>query len=114
MVVGERRFLGELEQMVLAACLRLGDDAYGVRIIQEIEAATGRAVSGGSLYVTLNRLEDKRLLESRLGAPEPGRGGRPKRYVRVTQPGVAALQEAREAMLGLWNGIEERLERGRP
>lgn len=109
-----RSYPGEFEQMVLAASLRLGDDAYGARIIEEIEATTGRSVSGGSLYVTLNRLEEKDLLESRIGEPEPGRGGRPKRYVRVTVAGVQALQESREAMLRLWSGIEEQLERGKP
>lgn len=109
--MGERSFLGEFEQAVLAASLRLEDEAYGARIVQEIEEATGRSVSGGSLYVTLNRLEDKGLLESRIGDPEPRRGGRPKRYVRVTEAGIEALREAREAMLSLWRGIETRLDR---
>ena len=112
--MSERSFLGEFEQMVLAAALRLEEQAYGARIIQEIEAITGRRVSGGSLYVTLNRLEDKGLLESRMGDPEPGRGGRPKRYVRLTAAGLEALQEARDAMLSLWDGLEERLERPDP
>lgn len=112
--MGERGFLGEFEQMVLSAILRLGDGAYGARIIQEIEDATGRRVSGGSLYVTLDRLEAKGLLESRIGEPEPGRGGRPKRYSRVTDPGLEALQETRDAMLSLWSGIEEQLERSEP
>lgn len=108
--MGERSFPGEFEQMVLAASLRLGDDAYGARMIEEIEATTGRRVSGGSLYVTLNRLEDKGLLESRMADPEPGRGGRPKRYVRATAAGIEALRQARQAMLNLWDGIEEQLE----
>lgn len=107
-----KSFLGEFEHMVLAAVVRLGDDAYGAAILAEICAQTGRRVPGGSLYVTLDRLEAKGLVESRMGAPDRKRGGRPKRYVTATEEGLHALGEVRRAMLNLWSGIEDQLEEG--
>ena len=106
-----RTSLGELEHMILAAVIRLGDGAYGASILKEIETQAGRRVPTGSLYVTLDRLERKGLIMSHPGEPEPGRGGRPKRFVRVTPEGVRAVREVREAMLSLWAGIEGRLEK---
>jgi len=97
--------------MLLAAVVHLGDDAYGASIIREIGERTGRRVPAGSLYVTLDRLEAKGLVESRTGASEPGRGGRPKRYVKLTPAGLEAVREMRDAMLNLWAGIEDRLRR---
>lgn len=108
--MGDKAFLGEFEHMVLAAILRLGDRAYGAAIVREIEQQTGRSVSGGSLYVTLDRLEDKGLVSSRMAERSPRRGGRPKRFMSVTPEGLQALRAAREAMLNLWSGIEETLE----
>jgi DNA-binding PadR family transcriptional regulator len=108
--MSDRRFPGEFEHMVLAAVIRLGEDAYGASILTEIEKQVGRRVPSGSLYVTLDRLERKRLIRSRAGDPEPGRGGRPKRFVRITPEGLKAVKEVREAMLSLWSGIEGRLE----
>lgn len=108
--MGGKSFPGEFEHMVLASVLRLGPEAYGAAILREIEERTGRSVPGGSLYVTLDRLEEKGLLESRMGDPEPGRGGRPKRFMSVTPEGVLAVRDVREAMLRLWDGIEGRLE----
>ena len=106
----ERSFLGEFEHMLLAAVIRLGDEAYGASILGEIEEQAGRRVPSGSLYVTLDRLQRKGLIVSHTGEPEPGRGGRPKRFVRVTPEGLRAVRDVREAMLGLWAGIESRLE----
>jgi DNA-binding PadR family transcriptional regulator len=106
----DRNFLGEFEHMLLAAVIRLGDAAYGASILAEIELQAGRRVPSGSLYVTLDRLERKGLIVSHSGDPEPGRGGRPKRFVRITPEGVSAVREVREAMLNLWAGIEGRLE----
>jgi DNA-binding PadR family transcriptional regulator len=106
-----RTSLGELEHMILAAVIRLGDGAYGASILEEIEAQARRRVPAGSLYVTLDRLERKGLIVSRMGDPEPGRGGRPKRFVSATREGVKAVREVREALLGLWSGIEGRLEK---
>lgn len=106
----ERTSLGEFEHKLLAAVIRLGEEAYGAAILRELERLTGRRVPSGSLYVTMDRLETKGLLESRTGEPEPGRGGRPKRFVSVTEDGLRAVREERRVMLDLWAGIEERLE----
>lgn len=102
-----KKLLGEFEQMVIAAVLRLGGDAYGVTIIDDIRTHGGREVRSGALSVTLDRMEAKGLLRSRLGDPSDGRGGRPRRYVEVTPEGLAAARESREAMLGMWVGLDE-------
>ncbi len=104
-------FLGEFEQMVLAAILRLGDEAYGASIIREIADETGRSVPSGSLSITVDRMERKGLVKSKMGKPDPARGGRPKRYVTVTDAGLDAVRESRAAMLNLWNGLEARFEK---
>lgn len=109
--MGAKSPIGEFEQLVLLAALHLGDDAYGVTIVDEVERRTGRSVSRSALYVTFDRLEEKGLLKSHLGDPTPGRGGRSKRYVTVTRAGVAALRESREALLEMWRGLESILER---
>jgi len=101
--------LGELEQMILLAALRLGDEAYGWAVSEELERVVGRKVSSGALYTTLDRLERKGLLEGRVDDPRPERGGRPRRYLEVTPSGVTALEAGREAMLALWEGIEGRI-----
>ena len=105
----DRGFLGEFEHLVLAATMRL-DDAYGAALIREIEGTTGRRVRAGSLYITLERLEKKGFVRLRSGGPEPRRGGRPKRFVRVTEAGVTALATHRAALLRIWDGLEARLE----
>ncbi len=105
-----QKYLGEFEQMILAAVLRLGDRAYGVAILDELATRTGREVSSGALSITLDRMERKGFVESALRGPEEGRGGRSRRYVRVTAPGLALAREARAAMLSLWGGIEEEFE----
>lgn len=102
-----RRFLGEFEQMIAAAVLRLGDDAYGVTIIEVIEERTGRGVKSGAVSVTLDRMEKKGLVRSRLGDADDGRGGRPRRYVRLTADGLEAARESRDAMLSLWHDLDE-------
>ena len=79
--------LGEFEQVVLLAVLRLGDDAYAIPIREEIEARTGRSVARGALYTALERLESKRYLRSRMGEPLPERGGRSRRYFRSRRRG---------------------------
>jgi PadR family transcriptional regulator PadR len=103
-------YLGEFEQIVLIAVLRLGDDAYAVPIREEIEARTGRTVARGALYTALERLESKRCLRSRMGDPLPERGGRSRRYFSVTPAGLAAVRASRESLLRLWQGIEGLLE----
>jgi PadR family transcriptional regulator, regulatory protein PadR len=98
--------LGEFEQMVLLAILRLKEDAYGVSIRAEIEKHTDRAVSPGALYTTLDRLEDKGLVSSQIGEPTPERGGRAKRYYRVSKVGVGAIARAQRAYRSLLDGLE--------
>lgn len=95
--------VGEFEQLILLAVLRLGDDAYGVPIRREIEERTGRQVARGAVYTTLDRLEDKGLLGSRTDEA-PDRAG--KRFYRVEAPGVDALREAAAAVRSLWAGLE--------
>ena len=90
-------YLGEFEQVVLLAVLRLGDGAYAIPIREEIEARTGRSVARGALYTALERLESKRYLRSRMGEPLAERGGRSRRYFTVTTTGLAALRAARRA-----------------
>ena len=103
--------IGGLEQIVLLATMHLGDEAYAVTIRRELEARAGRNVSRGALYTVLERLESKGLLASRMGDPTPERGGRPKRYYRVTPSGIAALKGSKKALLELWRGLESVLGR---
>jgi DNA-binding PadR family transcriptional regulator len=98
--------LGEFEQIVLLAVLRLGDEAYGVTILGEIAAKTGRNPSPGALYTTLHRMEDKGLVTFRDGSPTPERGGRAKRFVTVTREGRAALASAQSAYRSLLEGLD--------
>jgi PadR family transcriptional regulator, regulatory protein PadR len=104
-------YLGEFEQVVLLAILRLKDDAYAIPVREEIEARTGRTVARGALYTALERLEAKRCLRSRMSEPFPERGGRSRRYFAVTSAGLSALRTSRRALLQLWNGLESQLER---
>src|SRR5262247_267828 len=101
--------LGEFEQVVLLAILRLGDDAYAVTIRDEILECTGRDVSRGSIYITLDRLETKGHLKSWFGDPTPERGGRAKRYYALRPKALEALRESRRALVALWRGVEAKL-----
>src|SRR5262245_24057438 len=82
--------LGEFEYLMLTASARLGEEAYGAAIRQQIAESTGRSCSIGALYTTLDRLETKGLIKTWMGDPTPQRGGRPKRMVRVTAKGIRA------------------------
>jgi DNA-binding PadR family transcriptional regulator len=101
--------IGEFEHMVLLAVLRLGDDAYAVTVREEILTHTGRDVSRGSIYITLDRLETKGYLKSRLGEPTAERGGRAKRYYTLRPVAIEALKESRRALVSLWRGFEAKL-----
>lgn len=103
-------YLGEFEQVVLLAILRLGEEAYAIPVREEIEARTTRSVARGALYTALERLEAKGCLVSRMSEPLPERGGRSRRYYTVTPTGLAALRASRDAWLALWQGVESRLE----
>lgn len=97
--------LGTFEQLVLLAVLQVGEDAYAPAIREQLERAMGRRVSRGSVYVTLDRLQQRGLLSSTEVPPRPGRGGRPRRQVAVTPEGVAALQQLRGYLDSLWDGL---------
>lgn len=98
-------YLGEFEQIVLLALARLEEDAYGVTIRKEIEDRSGRRVAIGALYTTLRRLEDKGLVRSSLAESTPVRGGRSKRYFRLTPRGVRALKRSRAILDRMWRGV---------
>jgi PadR family transcriptional regulator PadR len=100
-----RDYLGEFEHIVLLALLRLADQAYGVTVRQEIEFRTNREVSIGAVYATLDRLEAKRYVKSHLGDPTPERGGRSKRFFRVTAKGIAAVNRTHGALERMTEGL---------
>jgi len=98
--------LGEFEQIVLLAILRLGENAYGVTIREEIIARTEREPSPGALYVTLDRLEEKGLVRSQFGDPTPQRGGRAKRFFSVNAKGVESIARAQRSYQRLMKGLK--------
>src|SRR5204862_5088822 len=98
--------LGAFEQAVLLAIVRLGDDAYGRAILKEVQARLERDVAAGAVHATLERLEHKRLLTSRLGSGTPVRGGRARRFYRLQPAGLRALNDARAAVDSLWHGLK--------
>jgi PadR family transcriptional regulator, regulatory protein PadR len=87
-------YLGELEQLILFAVTALGDEAYGGAIRAHLEERAGRLVSSGAINTTLGRLEERRLVIGRIGAPEPGRAGRPRKYYALTPAGARDLRES--------------------
>jgi DNA-binding PadR family transcriptional regulator len=97
--------LGTFEQAVLLAIIRLTDDAYGRAILREVGTRLGREVAPGAVQATLERLENKGLVRSRLGPGTPIRAGRPRRFYRVGPSGVSALNEARTTAEHLWRGL---------
>jgi PadR family transcriptional regulator len=102
-------YLGEFEQHLLLAILRLGGEAYGPNIARELEVEADRKVSRGALYATLDRLERKGLVRWK---PEPGgaaRRGLPRRTYSVSAGGRAALRESRDRLHRLWRGVEHLL-----
>ena len=101
-----RDSLGEFEHIVLLALLRLEDRAYGVTVRQEIQVRTKREVSIGAVYATLDRLEGKGYVKSRQGDPTPERGGRSKRFFRVTAQGVAAVSRTQRALRSMTEGLD--------
>lgn len=104
-------YLGEFEQMVLLAIMRLGKEAYGLAVKDEMEAVAGRSPSSGALYTTLDRMERKGLVTSTEGPSSSERGGRPRRYLHLTPAGVEMLARSRSTLLALWNGLEGALDR---
>jgi DNA-binding PadR family transcriptional regulator len=103
----ERGYLGEFELMILLAVVHLGDGAYGVPISRELEKHRRRDVSVGSVYAALERLESKGLVASSLGDPTPERGGKAKRYFRITRAGLMQVRETRRVLSKLWQVLPE-------
>lgn len=97
--------LGEFEYLLICAATRLSDNAYGATIRREIEHSANRRCSAGALYTTLDRLEAKGLIETRIGDSTPQRGGRPKRMVRVTAEGGVAASAFYRAMTKASSGL---------
>jgi PadR family transcriptional regulator PadR len=112
--MGSKPFLGELEQIALLAVRRLGPDAYGATIRDEIEGWTGRFLSVSAVYVTLMRLEKKGHVRSWLADPTPVRGGKAKRYFEILPSGVEALQRHRATMNRIWADLDARGEAEAP
>jgi PadR family transcriptional regulator PadR len=103
-------YIGEFEQLLLLAILRLGPEAYGADIARELDARAGRGVSRGALYTSLDRLEDKGLVRWK-GAPgTPARNGLPRRVYAVTSAGLTALRASRKTLQRMWRGLEHLLE----
>ena len=102
-----KRSLGELEQLVLLGLVRLGEDAYGVPLRREILERTGRDVSLGAIYKTLERIEAKGFVSTRLGPRTPERGGRRKKLYRLSASGVRALRSSLEATRRMVEGLDE-------
>jgi DNA-binding PadR family transcriptional regulator len=101
------RYLGEFELMLLLAVIHLGEEAYGVPISRELERHRKRDVSVGSVYAALERLEAKGLVDSRLGDPTPERGGKAKRYFRITKEGLRQVRDTRRILTSLWQTIPD-------
>ena len=99
--------LSSFELMVMLAIIRVGDDAYGVSISDEIEKTTGSEVLLGSVYDALARLEEKGLIASRLGQATPERGGRAKRHFHTTSRGLALVRDAQRFLIKLWKGLPQ-------
>src|ERR1700759_4776185 len=97
--------LGEFEYLLITAAARLGDDAYGAAIREEISITTGRSCSIGALYTTLDRLQTKGLLKTWMGEATPQRGGRAKRMVRVTPKGMQAAKAFYDAVTRVSHGV---------
>ena len=97
--------LGSLELVILLAVARLGDDAYGLAIREDVSERTGHDYSVGAIYTTLERLADKALVSTRMSDPLPVRGGRARRHFKVTAAGQRALRQAERVAASVWTNI---------
>ncbi len=105
-----RDVLGGFEHQILLSIMRLGDDTYTVPIVLEVEEQTGKEVAPAAVYIALRRLEKKGLVRSRLDDAQGERGPRKRRLVGITDEGIGTLRESRQALVTLWQGLEERLD----
>ena len=97
--------MGEFEQLVLLALMRLDNDAYGMQVREEIERRTGREISYGAVYTTLDRLEQKGYVAHRVGEATPERGGRARKYFRALPEGREALRATQQALTVMWEDV---------
>jgi PadR family transcriptional regulator PadR len=104
-----RDSLGEFEHQVMLAILQQGGESYSVPVVVELEQRAAREVTQAAVFIALRRLEEKRLLRSRVGATED-RAGRPRRYFRITALGMRRLRESRRALMRLWEGVDTALD----
>lgn len=102
-----RDLLTDFELMILLAVLRAGDQAYGVAIARDIEETTGRTVLLGAVYAALERLERNGQVGSTMGEKTAARGGRAKRFYRVTSAGLRAVKDTQRALVALWSGVPQ-------
>jgi len=107
-----RSALGELEHLLLVSIVRLRDDAYGAKVIEEVESQTSREVSHAAAYIALQRLERKDMIAGRDQAPAPGRGGRSRRFFTVTDTGLQRLHDSANALFEMWHGVDPALRGG--
>ena len=103
--MGKGDSLGEFEQLVLLALIRLGDEAYGLSVRRELEERAGREAAIGAVYATLDRLEEKGLVTSSLAGATAARGGRARRCFRLTAEGRRRLRETQQALARMWQGL---------
>ena len=108
--MSKKDHLGEFEQLALLAALRLGEGAHGAAIQEELERTAGREASISAIYITLTRMESKGWIETWLGAPDEVRGGKARRFYRVREAGVQALNASRSRLLAMWDGVEDALD----
>ena len=104
--------ISNFELMVMLALIRLGDEAYGVPISREIEEHSGHDIALGRVYAALERLQDRGLVSSSVGEPTPERGGRAKRYFKVTGKGLMVAQRTQRTLMSLWKSLPK-LEEGK-
>ena len=104
--MGKTGLLGAFEETVLLALVRGGDDAYGVSVRREIEERSGRQVTMGAVYATLDRMEEKGYAKSRVGDASEARRGRPRRYYQILPDGLEALAQCQEVRGNMWEGIQ--------
>jgi len=104
-------YLGEFEQLILFSVVKLGEDAYGGTIREAIEQRTGRVVSSGAINTTLGRLAERKLVTWRLGEPESGRVGRPRKYYAITPAGARALKSSLSTIRAMADGLTAKLNR---
>ena len=107
--MGETRHIGEFEQLVLLAVMRLKTEAYGIEVRRFLQDQGGRSVARGALYKTLERLADKKLITWTVSDSTPERGGLPRRRFQVTADGIETLRESKRTLVRFWAGLEETL-----